>query len=168
MAFSTLTISCNCHLYLVSKHFDHPKTNPQTHSAAALRSSSPHTAPVNHQSASVSILSPIPDISYTCNHTRCDLFCVISFTLHHAFKHYPNCSMCQYFIFFQFHFFSYLRDRMNRGSGRGRENLKLEIKTGANAKSWVLIWPCHPSAPVMILIRYFGFWAEGYSSWRLQ
>ena len=93
VAFSIVTVD-NHHLCLVPKHVRHPKTKPRTHSAVTHTFFPSSQPPAAVNLLSISVASPILEVSYAWDHTVCDA----SFTEHNVFEVYLHCSMCQSFI----------------------------------------------------------------------
>ena len=96
VAFSTFTMLCNHHHYLVPGHFCHSKKEtpyPLSVTPYSSLTSSPWQL-------LICFLFPILDISYKWNHIICGLWCLASFTQQNVFKVHPCCSMCQHLIIF--------------------------------------------------------------------
>ena len=73
VAFSTLIVLCNQHLYLVLKHFHHSKVKPLIHYAV-----SPHplsSTPGNHQFVFYINGFTYSGILHKWDHIICDLLC---------------------------------------------------------------------------------------------
>ena len=91
VTFSTFTMLCNHHHYLVPEHLHHPKRKAHTHYAVASLSSLLQPVTVD---------LPILNVSYKCNRTICGLLCLTAFTYHDVFAvHLIASDSCTSFFF---------------------------------------------------------------------